>query len=119
MPAPVNADRANDLLPQYYSKPGQLRQEYAVDSVLKLATVPGAIIAQQRPPVPQYLFPEKYGYRQDPLTIIDVLSTDRWAPQQRSWVSGAANLGNPRVEEVPGAEGSPGPNTLTGLYNQQ
>ncbi len=119
MPAPVNADRANDLLPQYYSKPGQLRQEYAVDSVLALATVPGALIATQRPPVPQFLFPERYGYRQDPLTIIDVLSTDRWAPQQRSWVSGAANLGNPRVEEVPGAEGSPGPNTLTGLYNQQ
>jgi len=119
MPSPVNADRANELLPQYYSKPGQLRQEYAVDSVLALATVPADIIAQQRNPFPQYLFPPRYGYRQDPLTIIDVLSTDRWAPQQRSWVSGAANLGNPRVEEVPGAEGSFGPNALTGLYNQQ
>jgi hypothetical protein len=114
MPAPVNADNANELLPQYYSRPGQLRQEYAVDSVLRLATVPGEIIAQQRTEFPQQFDPPKYGYRSMPLTIVDVLSTDRWAPTRRSWVSGAPGLGNPRVEEVDGAEGG-GSNTLTGL----
>jgi hypothetical protein len=116
MPAPVNVDNASALLPQYYSRPGQLRQEYAVDSVLELSTVPAEIIAQQRPQIPQQHNPPRYGYRGDPLTIVDVLSTDRWAPTRRSWVSGAPGLGNPRVEEVPGATGSQR-NSLTGPGN--
>lgn len=117
MPAPVQPDNAAGLLPRYYSRPGQLREEYAVDSVLKLATVPAEIIAQQRPDIPQMHNPPRYGYRRTPVTIVDVLSTDRWAPTRRSWVSGAAGLGNPRVDEVPGMEGTPR-NALTGLsYN--
>jgi hypothetical protein len=114
MPAPVNAERANELLPRYYSKPGQLREEYAVDSVLRLATVPGEIISQQGTEFPMVANPPRYGYRRDPLTIVDVMATDRWAPTRRSWVSGAPALGNPRADDRVGAEGSPR-NALTGL----
>jgi len=118
MPAPVNADNANELLPQYYSKPGQLREEYAVDSVLRLATVPGAAIARQGTEFPMQMDPPRLGYRSNPLTIVDVLATDRWAPTRRSWVSGAPALGNPRADDRVGAEGSPR-NSLTGLNNTQ
>ncbi len=110
MPAPVA--RGEDLLPWQYSKPGQLRQEYAVDEVLRLANIPGEVIQQMPPPVPQMIMPPKYGYDHTPLTITDVLTTERWAPTQRSWTSGSA--GNPRAEELDGAEGS-SRNAYTGL----
>jgi hypothetical protein len=91
-----------DLLPWQYSKPGQLRMDYAVDAQLRQASVPGNDILQEvRPPVPQQLFPNKWGYWRRPLTIYDVLATDRWAPTIRSWVSGAPALGNPRNDERP------------------
>ena len=50
--------------------------------------VPAEVIRQQVPPVPQQLFPPIEGYDHTPLTIFDVLETDRWTPQIRSWVSG-------------------------------
>ena len=115
MPARVGPDGAEQLLPQYYSKPGQLRQEYGVDSILQLSTIPGNEIARQKSEFPMQMFPERYGYRTLPLTIEDVLATDRWAPVRRSWMSGAASLGNPRVEEVDGHGGSPR-NAIVGAH---
>lgn len=118
MPAPVSPDNVASLLPQYYSRPGQLREEYAVDSVLRLSTVPAEIVLQQRPQNPQWIDPPKYGYRGDPLRIEDVLATDRWAPTRRSWVSGAPGLGNPRDQPVDGHEGGMR-NAVVGLGYQQ
>ena len=109
MPAQVSRDNAADLLPQYYSRPGQLNQEYSVDAVLQLATVPAEVIRAQQSQVPQALFPPRYGYRQMPLTIHDVLNTDQWAPQRRQWVSGARGMPEPVRNPVITAEASPRP----------
>lgn len=97
MPTSVSRDNAAELLPRYYSRPGQLNQEYSVDAVLQLATVPAEVIRAQQSQVPQALFPPRYGYRQVPLTINDVLATDRWAPRRRQWVSGARAMPVPAV----------------------
>jgi hypothetical protein len=51
-------------------------------------SVPAEIIRQQRPPFIVNPFPEMFGYDQTPLTIQEVLQTDRWSPQIRSWISG-------------------------------
>jgi hypothetical protein len=109
MPAPVSRDNAAELLPQYYSRPGQLNQEYSVDAVLALATVPAEVIRQQQSQVPQTLFPKRYGYRQTPLTIHDVLNIDVWTPRRRQWVSGARGMPEPVRNPVIGAEASPRP----------
>jgi hypothetical protein len=109
MPAQVSRDNAADLLPQYYSRPGQLNQEYSVDAVLQLAMVPAEVIRQQHPQVPQMLIPPRYGYRQMPLTINDVLNTDAFAPQRRMWVSGARAMPEPIQNPVITAEASPRP----------
>ena len=106
MPAPVSRESADGLLPRYYSRPGQLRQEYAVDHVLQMATVPAEVVLQQRPPAPQMLMPPKYGYRTTPLTIADVLATDRFAPRFRSWVSGAPGMPEPRSDPTTGYQGT-------------
>ncbi len=71
-------------------KPGQPRQEYLVSAALAVATVPPEVIAQLRPEVPQEILPSRFGYSHEPLTIEDVLNTDRWRPTRRSWTSGAA-----------------------------
>lgn len=100
MPVSVGRDDASRLLPH---QPNQLRQEYFVDDVLRMASVPADVILAQRPIPQPPLAPPRYGYRRDPLTIYDVLATDRWAPQQRSWLSGAPAQGPmlaaPNIEE--------------------
>lgn len=105
MGVPVGPERATELLPQVYSRPGQLREEYNVDAVLQLATIPADVIATQRPPVPQQLFPPRTGYRNEQLTITDVLSTDRMAPQFRSWQSGGRGMPAPRQPDELAMEG--------------
>jgi hypothetical protein len=116
MPAPVSRDNAAELLPQYYSRPGQLNQEYSVDAVLQLASVPAEVIRAQQSQVPQVLFPKRYGYRQLPLTINDVLNTDLFAPRRRQWVSGARAMPEPattwpvittEASAHPGMQGNP------------
>ena len=90
MPVTPQREDAAELLPWQYSKPGQLKQEYFVDDALRQASVPRSVIlATTVPPAPQQLMPPKYGYSTNQLTIQDVLATDRFAPQFRSWVSGA------------------------------
>jgi hypothetical protein len=112
MPAPI-VD-ASTLLPWQYSKPGQLRQEYAVDEVLAQAAVPGQVLAAQAPPVPQDLFPPKYGYDENPPTIDDVVNIDRWTPVRRSWTSGGSRYREQPEQPIDGAEGSLR-NAYTGL----
>lgn len=68
------------------SRPNQLRGEYAVDELLRVARASADDIRRIRPPVPQRLLPSPYfGYERTPLTIHDVLDTDAFAPQFRSW----------------------------------
>jgi hypothetical protein len=69
-------------------RPYGSKEEFVVSNALRLMSVPAEVIRQQRPPVPQMLFPPIYGYDDTPLTIEEVLDTDRWQPQIRSWVSG-------------------------------
>lgn len=62
--------------------------EYAVSNALRWMAIPADVIRQQVPPPPAGgLFPQQFGYDTTPLTIDDVLNTDRWAPQRRSWIS--------------------------------
>ena len=69
-------------------RPFMSKSEFIVTEAMRLMAVPADLIRQQVPPVPQQLFPEQFGYNDVPLTIDDVLDTDRWTPTIRSWVSG-------------------------------
>lgn len=69
-------------------RPFTTKAEYAVSEAMRLMSVSADEIRMIRPVVPQQLFPQQYGYDDTPLTIEEVLQTDRWSPQIRSWVSG-------------------------------
>jgi hypothetical protein len=69
-------------------RPFTTKNEYIVSEAMRLMQVPADQIRQVRPPMINELFPPIYGYNDTPLSISDVLDTDRWAPQIRSWVSG-------------------------------
>ena len=69
-------------------RPFTSRNEYVVSEALRLMSVPADVIRQQRPPFINEPFPQQFGYDETPLTIGEVLQTERWSPQVRSWVSG-------------------------------
>ncbi len=52
-------------------------------------SVPADQIRQIRPPMLIDPFPPVYGYDTTPLTIGEVLDTNRWEPTQRAFMSGA------------------------------
>ena len=79
-------------------RPGQSREAYIVSEALRIMAIPADTIRRARPPVPQQLFADVVGYERAPLTISDVLDTNRWAPTIRSWTSGVAT--KPRKSEV-------------------
>jgi hypothetical protein len=68
-------------------KPWGGRENLPSSEAMELMSIPAEQLAATPPPVPYVLFPEEYGYDDTPLTIMEVLDIDRWAPQQRSWVS--------------------------------
>jgi hypothetical protein len=72
----------------WLDRPGQSKEQYIVSEALRIMSIPADAIRKQRPPVPYQLFPETMGYEHMPLTISDVLDTDRWSPKRRSWISG-------------------------------
>lgn len=74
--------------PPWQPRPFTTKSEYIVSEAMRLMMVPSEVIRELRPPVPQQLFPPILGYERLPLTIDDILETDRWTPQIRSWVSG-------------------------------
>ena len=69
-------------------RPFTTKTEYIVSEAMRLMQVPADVIRGVRPPMINELFPPIYGYDDTPLTIGEVLDTDRWAPQVRSWMSG-------------------------------
>jgi len=70
-------------------RPFTTKAEYQVTESMRLMAVPADVIRNLRPPVPIDPFPPTFGYGDAiPLTISDVLQTDRWTPTIRSWVSG-------------------------------
>jgi hypothetical protein len=75
--------------PPWQPRPFTTKVEYEMSLALRWMGMPAEQLAQIRPPVPQVLFPPIYGYDETPLTIEEVLDVGRWAPQQRSWTSGA------------------------------
>ena len=76
------------------------KTEFIVSNAMRLMSVPADVIRQQvPPPAPGGLFPEQFGYDHTPLTIDDVLDTDRWSPQIRSWMSGTVRKPR-RVDNV-------------------
>jgi len=80
-------------------RPFTTKTEYQVSEALRLMSVPADVIRQTRPVVPQQLFPAVEGYDHTALTIDDVLDTNRWEPQFRSWVSGVARKPR-RVDQI-------------------
>jgi hypothetical protein len=93
-----NAPQVNPWQP----RPFTTKNEYIVSEALRLMAVPADVIRQTRPPFISELFPPQVGYDQTPLTIEEVLQTDRWAPQVRSWVSGTPRQirRNDQVEDM-------------------
>ena len=84
--------------PVWADRPGQSREAYIVSEALRIMAVPADTIRQTRPPVPQQLFPETTGYDHTPLTISDILDTNRWSPKIRSWTSGTQS--QPRKSDI-------------------
>lgn len=82
----------------WYPRPGQSKEQYIVSEAMRLMTVPSDKIRKMKPPVPYQVFPKTEGYIREPLTIEEILNTDRWAPQRRSWISGVPL--KPRKAEV-------------------
>ena len=112
MPAPVSRAATQSLLASQYPYPFQLNDEYGVDEVISNAQTPADVIRQIAPPVPQVLFPPRLGYSDVPLTIEDVLATDRWAPTFRSWTSGPRSV--PPAPDRSGDGYYPPKNSLVG-----
>lgn len=70
-------------------RPFQTRNESVISEQLRLMSIPADVLRQTVRPGIQELFPPQMGYGPSiPLTIQQVLQTDRWTPQIRSWVSG-------------------------------
>jgi hypothetical protein len=76
-------------MPQYPYKPNQSRQEVLVDQALMVAISDPETIRQIRPTVPQELQPEARGFLKQEPSIMDILNTDRFSVNHRSWISGA------------------------------
>jgi hypothetical protein len=81
-------------------RPFMSKTEFIVTEAMRLMSVPADVIRRQMPPQPPLgLFPPTEGYDHTPLTIEDVLDTNRWAPQLRSWTSGVVRYPR-RVDNV-------------------
>lgn len=70
-------------------RPWQSRSEMLVDMALQSAVSDPDTIRQIRPSHPMELMPRRDGFAKQTMTIYDVLNVDRYAPSNRSWVSGA------------------------------
>jgi hypothetical protein len=72
----------------WVERPWADKQEIAASQTLQLMSIPGSELAKIKPPVPYVLFPEQeLGFVNQPLTIDQILDTDRWSPMRKSWLS--------------------------------
>lgn len=71
------------------TRPWQSYSESLVDVALQAAISDPDTIRNIRPQHPRDLLPPREGYRKQTMGIMDVLNIDRYAPTNRSWVSGA------------------------------
>lgn len=83
----------------WMDRPWKGREDYAVSEAMRQMVIPADVIRATRPPVPQTLFPPVFGYDRTPVTIAEVLDTDRWAPNIRSWVAGTVRPKRADLEE--------------------
>lgn len=81
---PVYDDGITDSMAD---RPWAGKESYISSEAMRMARVPASEIMKIRPPVPQYLFPPNQRFDREALTIEEVLDTDRWTPQIRSWTS--------------------------------
>ena len=82
---PIVDDGVN--APPWEQKPWASMRENMATEAMRLMAIPAEELAAIRPPVPQQLFPPEIEWDRTPLSIMEVLDTDRWAPQRRSWMS--------------------------------
>lgn len=88
--------------------PGSIHAEYILSDQLRIAEIPGEVLAMQvRPQNPQVLLPPRLGYNDRELTIGDVLDISRWKPVRRAFVSGAA-----AIPRTPPTKPTPGDRTV-------
>lgn len=74
-------------------RPFQTRNESVISEQLRLMSIPADVLRQTVRPGIKELFPPEMGYGpRIELTVQQVLQTDRWTPQIRSWVSGTPRL---------------------------
>jgi hypothetical protein len=76
--------------PPWQPRPYTTKEEYIVSEAMRLMSIPADEIRMIRPSftLNSDPFPPVFGYDTTPLTIEEVLQTDRWTPKVRSWVSG-------------------------------
>lgn len=84
--AEVYDDGERNLMP-WEDRPGYGQNDLVASEALRWMAAPREQLAATPPPVPQMLFPPRFGYSHEPATIEDIVNTDRWAPQRRSWVA--------------------------------
>lgn len=70
-------------------RPFSSRSDFNTSEALELMALSADSIREIRPPFPLGHVPEIVGYDHTPLTIEEVLDTERWSPTQRSFMSGA------------------------------
>ena len=73
--------------PPWVQRPWKGSEDYGLSEAMRQMAIPAEQLAAIRPPVPYTLMPPDSGYDRTPVTIEEVLDIDRWAPQQRSWIS--------------------------------
>jgi hypothetical protein len=78
-------DDGVDTVAPWEDRPGYGQNDLIASDALRWMGTPRDQLAQTLPPVPQQLFPPRFGYNRTPLGIQDVFTPDLWAPRVRSW----------------------------------
>jgi len=73
--------------PPWEDRPGYGQNDLVASEALRWMNTPREQLQATVPPVPQMLFPPRFGYVHEPATISEVLDVPMWAPQRRSWVA--------------------------------
>jgi hypothetical protein len=84
----VYDDGERTVMP-WEDRPGYGQNDLIASDALRWMSMDRQRLAAVRPPVPSGpLFPPRFGYNHDPITIEDVFAQDgRWLPVRRSWMA--------------------------------